>query len=73
MLGHHYRFRATGATMSWECERCTAWGGSKQYDSAAEADRYARAFDSEDRRDLGKRAPLVGLLPLRIWRVWRDR
>jgi hypothetical protein len=73
LLGHRYRFRADGAAMVWDCERCSAPGGSKRYDSPAEAERYARAFDREDRSDLGKRAPLVGLLPLRLWRSWRER
>jgi hypothetical protein len=59
--------------MSWSCERCGECGGSKQYGSAAEADRYARNFDREDRDALGRRAPLIGLLPLRVWRAWRDR
>jgi hypothetical protein len=59
--------------MSWSCDRCGADGGTKEYASAEEAARYARAFDREDRGDLGRRAPLVGLLPLRLWRVWRDR
>jgi hypothetical protein len=31
------------------------------------------ALDREDHADLGRRAPLIGLLPLRVWRVWRDR
>jgi hypothetical protein len=73
LLGHRYRFRTDGATMVWDCERCSAPGGAKRYETAAEAERYARAFDREDRADLGKRAPLVGLLPLRLWRSWRDR
>jgi len=59
--------------MTWACERCGAPGGTKTYPSAAEAERFARAFDREDRAELGRRAPLVGLLPLRIWRAWRDR
>lgn len=59
--------------MVWECARCGAAGGEKTYGSADEAARYARAFDREDRDDLGRRAPLVGLLPLRLWRAWRDR
>ena len=59
--------------MSWTCERCGAPGGSKQYASAEEAGRFARAFDREDRDDLGHRAPLIGLLPLRVWRAWRHR
>jgi hypothetical protein len=73
LLGHRYRFRSEGATMTWACERCGAVGGSKRYASQEEAARYARALDREDRSDLGKRAPLVGLLPLRLWRAWKDR
>ena len=45
----------------------------KTYASAAEAAMYARAFNREDRSDLGRRAPLFALLPLRLWRAWRDR
>ena len=73
IFGHRYRFAAEGDTMSWTCERCGAVGGSKQYTSADEAAQFAGAFDREDRSDLGRRAPLIGLLPLRIWRAWRDR
>ncbi len=73
LAGHRYRFSADGATMSWRCERCGSPGGQKLYASAAEARRYADAFDREDRRDLGRRAPLVGLLPLRLWRIVQDR
>ncbi len=43
------------------------------YATQAEARHYAAAFDREDRSSLGHRAPLVGLLPLRVWRLWRDR
>jgi hypothetical protein len=73
LLGHRYRFRADGRTMTWQCERCGAVGGSKDYDSPDDAAHYARAFDREDRADIGRRAPLIGLLPLRLWRSWRDR
>jgi hypothetical protein len=73
LLGHRYRFRADGATMTWSCGRCGEPGGSKAYASAEEADRYARAFDREDRADAGRRAPLVALLPLRLWRAFRSR
>ncbi|HST26237.1 MAG TPA: hypothetical protein VLJ76_09605 [Gaiellaceae bacterium] len=73
LLGHRYRFRAEGATMTWTCGRCGAAGGSRTYGSPEEATGFARAFDREDRADLGRRAPLVGLLPLRIWRLVRDR
>jgi hypothetical protein len=63
VLGHAYRFEADGAMMRWECERCGEVGGSKSYASAAEAERYARAFDRRDAEKLGKR-PLLSLLPL---------
>ena len=73
VYGHRHRFRADGATMTWACERCGEAGGAKTYATADEAARYATAFDREDREELGKRAPLVGLLPLRLWRAFRDR
>ncbi|PPK68577.1 hypothetical protein V5P93_004315 [Actinokineospora auranticolor] len=57
--------------MIWVCA-CGA-GGSKRYPSAAEASRYAVAFDREDRADLGRRAPLFGLLPLRLLRLLRRK
>jgi hypothetical protein len=72
LFGHRFRFSADGSTMRWACERC-AEGGTKDYPSAADAQLYAHAFDRDDRQDLGRRAPLVGLLPLRLWRYWRDR
>jgi hypothetical protein len=72
LLGHRYRFSNEGATMSWRCERCEA-GGSKRYGTAEEAGRYARAFDREDRADLGRRAPAFALLPLRLLRAMRRR
>jgi hypothetical protein len=59
--------------MSWHCERCGGGAGEKRYASPADAARYAAAFDREDREDLGRRAPLVGLLPLRVWRIVHDR
>jgi hypothetical protein len=71
--GHRFRFRADGPTMRWECARGCGAGGSKEYGSALDASRYARAFDREDRADLGRRAPFLGMFPLRIWRFWRDR
>jgi len=73
VFGHRFRFRADGERMSWSCDRCGTVGGSKRYVSSAEATAYARAFNREDRSDLGRRAPLVALFPLRIWRHWRDR
>lgn len=53
--------------MIWECERGCGFGGSKQYATAEEARRYALAFDRRDSRDIGRRAPLIGLFPLRLW------
>ncbi|MGZ4257574.1 MAG: hypothetical protein ACXVRE_07415 [Gaiellaceae bacterium] len=73
LLGHRLRFRAEGELMLWECQRGCGAGGSKRYDTAVEAHRYASAFDREDRDDLGRRAPLVGLFPLRLYRALRRR
>jgi hypothetical protein len=73
LLGHRFRFRADGELMLWECQRGCGAGGSKRYETAADAQRYASAFDREDRDDLGRRAPLVGLFPLRIYRALRRR
>jgi hypothetical protein len=70
VLGHRHRFASDGSTMRWECGRGCGAGGFKRYDSAADAERFARAFDREDRRELGLRAPL-GLLPLRVVRALR--
>ncbi|HEX5582817.1 hypothetical protein [Gaiella sp.] len=72
LLGHRFRFTSEEATMTWACKRCGE-GGSKTYESAADAAMYARAFDRDPRDDIGRRAPLIGLLPLRLWRSWRDR
>jgi len=73
LLGHRFRFSSDGDTMRWECERGCGAGGSKRYASADEAAMFAGAFDREDRRDLGRRTPLVGLLPLRLLRAARRR
>ena len=66
IAGHRMRFWAAGQTMRWECQRCGT-GGEKMYATAAEARRYATAFDREDRDDLGRRSPL-SVLPLRLTR-----
>lgn len=68
LFGHRYRFRADGKELIWSCARGCGVGGSKTYSSAADAARYARAFDREDRDELGRRAPLIGMFPLRMWR-----
>jgi hypothetical protein len=59
--------------MRWHCQRGCGAEGAKCYVSVRDARRYARAFDKEDRDDLGRRAPLVGLLPLRLVRALRKR
>lgn len=73
VFGHRYRFSADGSTMRWTCARGCGAGGAKDYPTAADAQRYARELDREDREDLGRRAPLFGLLPLRIWRAMKRR
>ncbi|GFE13313.1 hypothetical protein Sgleb_13600 [Streptomyces glebosus] len=72
LLGHRFRFLSEGATMRWYCARGCGAGGAKPYPAAEEARRYARAFDHEDHEDLGRRAPLVGLFPLRLLRALRE-
>jgi hypothetical protein len=72
LLGHRFRFWSDGATMRWRCERGCGAGGSKRYPAPGDAQRYAAAFDREDRSDIGRRAPL-GLLPLRLLRAIRRR
>jgi hypothetical protein len=73
MLGHRFRFASDGDVMRWTCQRGCGTGGEKRYPSAADAARYAGAFDREDSEDLGRRAPLVGLFPLRLARALRKR
>src|SRR5579871_4290547 len=53
LLGHRYRFTRDGRTMTWTCERCGSVGGTKVYETPAEAEAFARAFDREDRKSLG--------------------
>lgn len=71
ILGHRYRFEADGRIMRWTCRRACGARGEKLYPTPADARRYANAFNREDRENLGRRAPLIGLLPLRIWRAIR--
>jgi hypothetical protein len=68
LLGHRYRFAAEGNVMTWRCQRGCGAHGSKTYPTADQARRFAAAFDREDRDDLGRRAPLLGMFPLRLWR-----
>jgi hypothetical protein len=57
--------------MRWACERCGQAAGAKEYQTTRQAHRYAEAFNRHDSADLGKHAPLIGLLPLRLWRRFR--
>jgi hypothetical protein len=72
-FGHRFRFSSEGETMRWQCERGCGAGGAKRYETAAEASRYARAFDRQDLEELGRRAPFFALFPLRLWRNGRGR
>ncbi|HET9186479.1 MAG TPA: hypothetical protein VFN80_00880 [Acidothermaceae bacterium] len=73
VFGHRYRFTAQGATMRWECQRGCGAGGHKQYGSEADARRYAQGLDVEDDAEVGRRAPLLGMFPLRVYRALRNR
>ena len=73
LLGHRFRFSSEGARMRWRCARGCGAEGAKTYATASDAERYARAYDREDREDLGRRGPLFGLLPLRLARALRWR
>jgi len=73
VLGHDYAFSTEGATLRWQCTRDCHAGGSKTYRTPEEAVRYAAAFNRRDTDDLGRRAPLVGLFPLRLWRKMHRR
>ncbi|MBM7508917.1 hypothetical protein ABKW28_12785 [Nocardioides sp. 31GB23] len=73
LLDHRHRFRSEGAVMTWACERGCGAGGSKEYASARAAAHYAAAFDRPASGDLGRKAPLLGMFPLRVWRWLRQR
>ncbi len=72
VFGHRTRFWAEGETLRWDCERECGHKGSKGYSSAAEASRYATAFDREDRDEVGRRAPF-SMLPIRLTRLGRSK
>ena len=71
LLGHRITFTADGAVLRWVCDRGCGTAGEKTYPSAAAAGRYAEAFNRRDSDAIGRRAPLIGLLPLRLWRRLR--
>jgi hypothetical protein len=63
LMGHKFDFWAEAETLRWECARDCGAGGEKRYPSAAEAQRYARAFNRRDSDEIGRR-PTLSLLPL---------
>lgn len=71
LLGHRPAFRSAGRTLVWECERGCGYTGAKEYATPEAAQRFASAFDRRDSADLGRRAPLLGLFPLRLWHRMR--
>jgi hypothetical protein len=71
VLGHRPSFHAEGRTMRGEWARGCGPMGSKLYPTVREARRYAAAFNRRDTADIGTRAPLIGLFPLRLWRALR--
>jgi hypothetical protein len=66
------RFSADGRTMRWACDRGCGEGGEKTYDTAADAARYAEAFDRRDSDKVGSH-PTLSTLPLALWRKLRGR
>jgi hypothetical protein len=68
ILGHRFEFRSEGSEMHWTCTRGCGAGGSKRYESAGEASRYARGLERDARSPGDGRAPFIALLPLRLLR-----
>ena len=73
ILGHRFRFAADGRDDALDCERGCGVEGAKEYATPPTRPAYAAAFDREDRADLGRRAPFLGMFPLRMWRPLRRR
>ena len=70
--GHQVVFTVDGPTMRWACERGCGEGGEKTYASAAEAERYAAAFNTRD-SDKAHHHPTLSTLPLWVARKLRGR
>ena len=67
IFDHDMQFEARGRRMDWSCRRGCDEGGSKVYPRPEDAARFSAAFNRRSNDDLGRRAPLIGLLPLRLW------
>ena len=72
VLGHRLVFAADGSLLHWHCVRGCGVAGQKRYADAGRAQRYAAVFNQRDADDLGRRAPLIGLLPQGLWRKVRS-
>lgn len=74
LVGHQWTFWAEDQQMHWQCERgCPGTARSKTYPSAQDASRYAQVLNKRDVANIGERAPLLGMFPLRLWRKWTHR
>lgn len=63
--GHRPRYTVAGTTLLWQCVRGCGAAGAKDYATRVEAERYAGAFNREDRAAFGRR-PLLSMLPIRL-------
>ncbi|MFL5846435.1 MAG: hypothetical protein ACJ762_17255 [Solirubrobacteraceae bacterium] len=70
--GHDIQFSTAGPTLRWACERGCGKAGEKVYASAADAQRYATAFNKKD-SDRAHRHPTLSTLPLWVVRKLRGR
>ena len=73
LLDHRHRFRSEGAATTWACERGCGPAAPRSTPRPAPAAHYAAAFDRPASGDLGRKAPLLGMFPLRVWRWLRQR
>ena len=58
--------------MTWSCARGCGAGGKKVYDAPADAARYAKVFDKEDRVNAASH-PTLTMVPLWIMRTLTGR
>lgn len=72
LKGHDIRFSSDGRTLRWSCARACGEGGEKTYGTAAEARRYAAAFDRRDSDRVGDH-PTLSTLPVWVARKLRGR
>jgi hypothetical protein len=73
LLGHRYRFSSDGPMMRWQCQRGCGAGGEKEYETSADAARFASAFDREDRDAIYRGRGMLSVMPLRLLHRLRRR